>query len=687
MQGFSTDAQFYWEGVAYKILKLLPGEEANIEAKNTGATSVVKISTLVKAFFNEQVQFILEGKHVKKDSLQNIGIANKYINLSDCPETWVAIARYRLKVIQPLLNIHRRTMKEVENRVKEVKSCLPDDSHSMKDSVSVASIYRWIQDYEKSGNDLRSLIPNKRGGKGKSLSEKAETIINKVIEDKYFVREKVTVQDIHNELAVRITEENQLCSSGQHLPIPSESTVKRRIRELSPYKKEMAKRGNREAKRMFSQYEKTPYPSLPLERVEIDHTKSDLIVIDDRDSLPLGRLTLTYCLDMATRYPLGYYMGFEPPSYLAVMECLYHALCPKDGIQEKYGTEHNWLAYGVPSVLVVDNGKEFIGSDLQDACLLLGIVLQQTPVRTPYFKAGVERMYRSLNTMLFHTLPGTTFSDIKERGDYNSSCNACVYLSDVDKMLNIFIVDVYARKFHRGLNAVPAQHWEELTRQGFVPGLPPNAKELSILLGRTSHRTIHHYGIEFESLQYNCDELVALRTKLKGEKTKIKYHPADISCLYAYNPFENIYIKVPALDQQYTTGLSLWKHRIVRQTVLKEQDRVDIVALGYAKRKIQQIVDEGRRRKKQCTRSRIARWETSGKPIRQFIQESSSFNSEVRYVSTEIISKTTEVSPLEMPNSHIKDAKPEDDGWEISYSLQKYKKNIVKNNKLENLDE
>jgi len=32
--------------------------------------------------------------------------------------------------------------------------------------------------------------------------------------------------------------------------------------------------------------------------VEIDHTRCDSLVIDERDNLPLGRPTLTYCLDL-----------------------------------------------------------------------------------------------------------------------------------------------------------------------------------------------------------------------------------------------------------------------------------------------------------------------------------------------------------------------------------------------------
>ena len=183
--------------------------------------------------------------------------------------------------------------------------------------------------------------------------------------------------------------------------------------------------------------------------------------------------------------------------------------------------------------------------------------------------------------------------------------------------MHLFVVDIYAERFHRGLNGIPARCWEEKTRHGFAPALPPGAQELSILLSRTDTRVLHPYGIEFASLRYNGDDLLTLRTRLKGQPAKIKYHPADLSCLYVYDPFERQYLRVPALDQEYTQGLSLWKHRVIRQAVLDEQARVDPVALGQAKRKIQAIVDEGRQRKQQRTRSRIARWETAGKATRQ----------------------------------------------------------------------
>jgi len=685
-QRFSTGKCFHWQDTTYEIRRLLPGGKLRIEDVLTGDATVVELSTLVEALFDGKLRFAIEGQHMKPGANGNAGTENEYVDLADCPEHLVMIARRRLEVIQPLLEMEpeERTRAAVGRRAREIRATTPEDENGgLQASVSVASIYRWIRDYTQYGDDLRALIPRtgKRGGKGSSrLSDEMEAIVESAIQDKYYVREAMTIDDVVYEIAVRLAEENRSRAAHEKFEAPSRRTVARRISALDMRSRFAARHGTRAAKRKFSQYGNTEYPQIPLERVEIDHTLIDLIVIDDQDNLPLGRLTLTYCLDMATRYPLGYYMGFEPPSYLAVMECLHHAIRAKESTREKYGTENEWIAYGIPSTLVIDNGKEFIGQDLQDACLLLGIVLQQTPVKTPHFKAGVERLFGSLNTMLFHTLPGTTFSNPQKRGDYDSVKQACVYLSEVDKIMNIFIVDIYAQRFHRGIEAIPARRWEAAMQSGFSPRVPPNAEELFILLGRVSHRAIQHYGIRFQSLRYNSSDLTALRTRLKGEKVKIKYHPADLSRLYVYDPFNNRYIEVPALDQEYTQGLSLWKHRIIRRTARDEYGSVDLVALGRAKRKIQEIVEAGKRRKRVSSRSRVARWDTAGKPSREIADGSGSKTdegSEDVPVLESISSAQHSSEPAGPGWSDLLavDGAP-DDGWEITYDLPRIRRDL-----------
>jgi hypothetical protein len=115
------------------------------------------------------------------------------------------------------------------------------------------------------------------------------------------------------------------------------------------------------------------------------------------------------------------------------------------------------------------------------------------------------------------------------------------------------------------------------------------------------------------------------------------------------------------LAQEYTQGLSIWKHRVIRQAVLEEQDQVDLVALGKAKRKIQQIVDAGRQRKRQSSRSRIARWDTAGKPTRQGAAGSA--------IGDNVPSAATGDSALDVPASAFPEIPGINEGeWEIGYA-------------------
>ena len=321
---------------------------------------LIKTRDLVMALFNGELVFQTEGP--SKSNSASAG--HDRIDLSDYPKELVEIARWRLKAIKPLLEKRRRTRADVQQRSKEIKAAAPDAK------VSVSSLYNWIGLYVKSGHDMRSLIPQhyKRGGRGQSrVDRQVNAIIKVVIEDKLFVPEQVTIDQIFYEVCRRINEENKVLVPDKQLNFPSRATVARRINQVDIHQRLIAKRGTRAANRELTQFGQREYPDTPLAVVEIDHTLLDLYVIDEKDNLPLGRLTLTHCLDSATRYPLGYYLGFEPPSYLAVMECLYHAMQPKN-VTSQYGTENEWLAFGIPGELVTDRGKEFKSASLQDAC-------------------------------------------------------------------------------------------------------------------------------------------------------------------------------------------------------------------------------------------------------------------------------------------------------------------------------
>jgi putative transposase len=678
---FSAGTRLRWQEKTYEIRPSASVGTVTLREMRTEEETNVEMQVLLQALFSRSLFFLPRGQTKKSRKQAHPQLEEDLRVLGDYPPYLANIARYRLQAIWPLVSLEpkARTSAVVEARAKEVKAGLdPAFEGSYLGSVSKNSLYNWLHAYIQSNYDVRSLVPDTRlrGGKNKTrLDPVVEALVGSTIHELYKSREVVSIDDVLQEVACRVDESNLQQLASTPLAPPSRATVARRIEALGMIERFTIRHGKRLAEQKFAQYGANMTTDAPGVMAQIDHTRADFIAIDDRDNLPLGRPTFTHCLDVGTRYPLGYYIGFEPPSYYAVMECLYHAISPKEDSRQKYGTEHGWLAYGVPSTLVIDNGREFIGRDLSDACLSLGIILQQTPVRTPHFKAEIERGFGTIDTMLFHTLPGTTFSNPQERGDYNSLEEACVYLSDVEKILHTFLLDVYAETLHKGIEAIPARRWEEALQAGFLPTLPDSATDLQVLLGRVEHRAIWPYGVDFESIRYNCDDLLIPRTRLKGEKAKIKYHPGDLSRIYVFDPFDERYITVPALDQEYTRGLSLWKHRVIRNFASREQDKPDLVALGRAKRKIREIVEAGRERKRASTRAAMTRWETSGKPLRQVEQDTGQIpESAAPRTTPGSPSPTGSASNLEKPEAAIEDnllASGSQEGWELDYSLSK----------------
>jgi putative transposase len=372
----------------------------------------------------------------------------------------------------------------------------------------------------------------------------------------------------------------------------------------------VARYGKRRAEMEFRVSGAGPETSRALKRVSMDHTPSDIIVVDDRTMLPLGRPTITSALDEHTRCPMGFYTGFEPPSCLSVMRCLKHAILPKTYVLREFPSiKNSWECYGVPELVIVDNPPEFHSSHFERACLQIGTDIQYAKVLVPWYKGKLERFQGTMNHDLAHGNPGTTFSNILEREEYDPTKHAVVLMSTFREMLHKWIIDVYLQTPHRGIQDTPAHRWTtELST--LPPLLPPSASELDVVLGMTAQRVVFHYGIELEGLKYNNEELGALRRRMKiGTKVELTFDPGDLGHINVLDPQNGAYVRVPVLNQAYAKGLSLWQHRVIRRYAQRQLNaRTDILALAQAKAEIRALVERDFNRKSTHGRKRHARF-------------------------------------------------------------------------------
>jgi len=507
-------------------------------------------------------------------------------------------------------------------------SIISEGSMSTQDTSppSPITLYRWYKRYIKSGEDLMALAPayKRRGNSKRKLiigdsqrSTDAARIIDEVIAEKYLSRERPTISEVHKIITDRIATTNKFREIDERLSVPHLNTIYKTARKLDPYIVMKARYGQRLADQKYRPIRHAKQPTHPLERVEIDHTKLDLMVVDPVMRLPIGRPWLTTALDKFSRMILGKYMSFNPPSYLSVMHCLRHAITPKTYINDKFPNITNtWEAYGVPELIVVDNAVEFHSRHFEDSCLQMGIVIQYAPPKKASYKGAQERWYSTQNKQLLHRQPGTTFSNIFDLADYDPKANAVISVAALEEMSHIFIVDIYHQQEHRGIRDIPSRLWQEGIAE-YPPALPPDRAALDVLLGCIERRCISAKGIELHGggLFYNDDALASLRRRLKpSEQVTLKYDPSDLSAIHVADLERGIYILVPAVNQEYAQGLSLWQHKVIKSYARQRiQEKVDVVALSRAKRQIQEVVErEWLTAKRTSSRGKLARMKSHG---------------------------------------------------------------------------
>jgi putative transposase len=113
----------------------------------------------------------------------------------------------------------------------------------------------------------------------------------------------------------------------------------------------------------------------------------------------------------------------------------------------------------LPETIHVDNAKEFRSKAMKRGAEEHGISLQYRPIGAPHYGGHIERL---IGTMMgaVHLLPGSTFSSIKDRGDYDSVAKSVMTLDELEHWLALEITRYHAER-HRALGIPPVAAWNE----------------------------------------------------------------------------------------------------------------------------------------------------------------------------------------------------------------------------------
>jgi putative transposase len=474
--------------------------------------------------------------------------------------------------------------------------------------LSERTIYGLLRLWQRSGGLVTSLAPEpSSGGRGKGrLTAAAEHLLTEAIRDEYLSKQKKRAEAV-----VRAVRDR--CRAAGITP-PAANTVRARVRRVRADKAARSREGSGSAaaRRLTPAAGETPPAAHPMAVLQVDHTPVDLILVDETWRKPIGRPWLSVAIDTYSRCVAGLHLSYEAPSATVAGLCIAHAAQDKAVYLRGLNIKADWPCQGRPGEVFVDNGSEFHATAFERGCQQHGIALRFRPPGAPHWGGIVERLVGTTMTMV-HELPGTTFSNPAQRGEYDSDATACLTLAELERWLVLAITGSYHNAVHGGLDEPPLARWKNGVAAHGAPSALSDPHAFMVDFLPVLRRRITREGIVVDHIAYFSDALrplVAARDRLA--QVLVRRDPRDLSRIWVLDPEGGGMIEV-SCSRQGRPRISLHEHRFA-VAHLREQGRaqVDEDAIFAAVEQQRDIVREAAQRTR-AARKQLARTADAGR--------------------------------------------------------------------------
>jgi putative transposase len=397
-----------------------------------------------------------------------------------------------------------------------------------------------------------ALLPHPPGVKpgAHRLSAAVEGIIAEEIHGFHLTRERPQL--------VKLVERIHARCHAQGLPRPQARTIKARVQALPRDKVHRRRNGGRAARESFAPVVGTLATERPLQIVQIDHTKVDLFVVEEVTRQVLGRPWLTLAIDVHTRMVAGFYVSFDAPSATSVAICLALSVADKAPWLAALEIPGEWPVRGIPERVHVDNGREFQSRAFETACTRYAISIDYRPVRTPHYGGHIERLIGTVMGRV-HMLPGTTFSSVEDRRDYDSKRHAALTLRELECWLALEIVGKYHAAIHSALLVPPREKWRQ-EAGGRGARMPKNARDFLIDFLPFERRRVRRDGVHLFGVAYWTDALAPFL--VNGDSIDVHYDPRDLRRVFVRG-VSGAFVDAPYRNNLGRPAISLWEQRAV----------------------------------------------------------------------------------------------------------------------------
>ncbi|MGF1727903.1 hypothetical protein [Photobacterium nomapromontoriensis] len=208
---------------------------------------------------------------------------------------------------------------------------------------SYKTLKRWHDSFNQANGSFTSLVDKHHQKGNRTTRVVGDESYYELALERFLDAVRPSISAAYKVYCDTITVANENIVSGK-IPQVSYQTFKNRIQKEQPYSVALARHGKYYADKLYNYYQSVDMPTRILERVEMDHTPLDLILLHDELLIPLGRAHLTLLVDIFSGCIIGFHLGFKHPSYVSASKAIIHATKKKDYISNlPIEFENEWL--------------------------------------------------------------------------------------------------------------------------------------------------------------------------------------------------------------------------------------------------------------------------------------------------------------------------------------------------------